>query len=390
MHNLSLALAVLTVTPAQHQHARYNQPRLDIHSPPYCTCLTLSNAFFGLRNHLGVLLVAREWLAIGIRRQSCDLISRAFGLASKAQIPLGTLVDAQGDGRVCGGSLAAMAPLLFSPKSTHPCNVGKPVLATEYAPAHCAAVHRTHATLNDGWVFGRFSDLGVIRNFASPAFERDFATIECMDETFRANNQHVLRRVLPPQGCVAMSHAVGSQVRGHLFPTIQQSAVCQSLSSSHSRGTRFDHSLTRCGLGLLEQFRLIEKASDNPPPASFRTTVRTQDGKTIDVDALFAMRVAEPATTRILCTLTPVGPTMDPGAVTSGTASITPAASTTVPNIDIDIPELDLGSPPGLPQYPPTIDSKDTWNFDLSAELGFDTAFLLGLGLEEWGDPKDS
>lgn len=140
------------------------------------------------------------------------LISKAFALAASAQISLDTLVDAQGNGTMAGGAFAGLAPLLFSPQHTHPCNVGPPAVATDFPLELCTAVHRNHTTLNDGWVFGRCVDLGVLRFFASPAVERDIATVEEMDTTFRDNTEQVINLILPEPERARFLHAVGSQV----------------------------------------------------------------------------------------------------------------------------------------------------------------------------------
>jgi hypothetical protein len=157
------------------------------------------------------------WLMEAIHERSCDMMVRAFTMASRCGISMDSFLDAQGTADAPAGSMASFAPLLFAPRHAQPPMITTPVDVSELSLDLCAAIGRTRATMNEGWVFVRVYSRGTVRFFFSPAFERDITSrkhAKGNEDPVRATRPGI-EFMIPPSECPKCLHAVGMQVQGH-------------------------------------------------------------------------------------------------------------------------------------------------------------------------------
>eukprot|EP00038_Savillea_parva_P013979 m.9753 g.9753 ORF g.9753 m.9753 type:complete len:533 (-) comp2671_c0_seq2:285-1883(-) len=366
--------------------------------------------------HAGLLQLAQSWISIGSSRRSCELISKAFALAARGNISLDDLLDAQGDGVTPGGSFTFLAPILFSPKDKHRSIIGPPLSATDFPADVCRMVGSSHQDMISGkgkWTHCRMFDMGQLRFWGSPSFERDIVTTAVVNETFIKNEFPVFNLFIPEKERPRLLHAMGSQ------------------------------------------FRLYESRDKPPPPTGLRTKILRRDGREVDVDMLLTVRILSPGRSMAISTFCEVkcDPTTStdikpnprslssrktgqaqhgdggvgggglktengnastalppfPGSAAAASAAALVTTSAAPASYIEDLPPLDIGPPleggggggvmgnngdaapaavtPSLPPIPLSpVDAGATWQPDLADGVDLDLAFLLGLGMEEWGD----
>jgi hypothetical protein len=161
---------------------------------------------------------------------------QAFTFGTRCGIPMDTLLDAQGTPAAAAGSMASLAPLLFTPAHAQPIAVNTRLDASEIPPDALMAIGRTQVTINEGWVLVRVYDHGFVRFFVSPAFERDIATWEALVKTSESDdrNKPEIELVYPPSECSKVLHAYGVQVGHCSFGcTCSQCCTCSPLPTPH-------------------------------------------------------------------------------------------------------------------------------------------------------------
>jgi hypothetical protein len=163
---------------------------------------------------------------------------QAFTFGTRCGIPMDALLDAQGTPAAAAGSMASLAPLLFTPGHAQPIVIATRVDASEIPPDVCAAIGRTQVTINEGWVLVREHNHGVGRFFVSPAFERDIATWEALEKSYKGDNPNhpELELVFPRTECSKVLHAFGAQVGHSSFgSTCSQCCTCSPVPTPHFR-----------------------------------------------------------------------------------------------------------------------------------------------------------
>jgi hypothetical protein len=178
------------------------------------------------------------WLMKAIRQRSCAKMMQAFTFGTRCGIPMDALLDAQGTPAAAAGSMASLAPLLFTPGHAQPIAVDTRLDASEVPLDALMAIGRTQVTINEGWVLVREHNHGVGRFFASPAFERDIATWEALVKGYNSEdpNHPELELVFPRTECSKVLHAYGVQVGHSSFGcTCSQCCTCSPLPTPHFR-----------------------------------------------------------------------------------------------------------------------------------------------------------
>jgi hypothetical protein len=168
----------------------------------------------------------------GIRKRSCAIVSQAFAFGARCGIPMDALLDAQGTPAAAAGSMASLAPLLFTPGHAQPL-----VDVSEIPPDVCAAVGRTQATITEGWVLVRVYTHGVCRFFVSPALERDIATWEAVVKSFECDdpNEPEIELLIPRSECskkksAARVRRVKKQTKKTTAPAVAPTSTCPRLT----------------------------------------------------------------------------------------------------------------------------------------------------------------
>lgn len=191
--------------------------------------------------HFALTALCRSQFMLAIRKRSCEIMMQAFTIATRCKIPLDTVLDAQGTPVAVGGSIASLAPLLFTPGHLHPVEIETPFDASEIPHDICAAIGRTQSTITDGWVLVRVYSRGRVRFFTSPAFERDIVTWDVFKENNKRDDpgRPSIELIIPPAECPKVLHMIGMQVGTRM------AELFASLASPCSLSHSLTHALSR-------------------------------------------------------------------------------------------------------------------------------------------------
>lgn len=153
----------------------------------------------------------RTFFAVATRRRSCQLMQQAFALADRFGISMDVLLDSHGTEQQPVSGLAFLGPLLFTPKEAQPTSLGPRITVAEVPEDLCLAHGMTPSTVAEGYALGcTINNKGICSFYLSPAFERDVAGWDTLQDAFRKSKFDLLT---PPSHQARLLYTLGTQVR---------------------------------------------------------------------------------------------------------------------------------------------------------------------------------
>lgn len=153
-------------------------------------CKSITNGL--TKDHFGVNVLLRQWVALAFTRRSFSLLARASFIAAKMQIPMDDILSNQSPFAAATDSepMEQIARDLLLPKSER-VTIGYPVDLQEVPWDLFQAVQIDPRQPEEGvrnrWINIRWTCQGITRYWCSPLFSRDFATVEEVGEVYAAN-----------------------------------------------------------------------------------------------------------------------------------------------------------------------------------------------------------
>lgn len=153
-------------------------------------CKSITNGL--TKDHFGVNVLLRQWIALAFTRRSFSLLARASFIAAKMQISMDDILSNQSPFAAAtdSDSMEHVARDLLLPKSER-VTLGYPIDLQEIPWDLFEAVQidprRPEEGVSNRWITIRWTCQGISRFWCSPLFSRDFATVEECGEVYAAN-----------------------------------------------------------------------------------------------------------------------------------------------------------------------------------------------------------
>lgn len=152
-------------------------------------------------NHFGLHHLIRQWVSLSFTRRSYQLLSRAAFVATRCGISMDDILS----NRSPFAAMTNSQPMDFVPACIllpmEEQNVLGPPLQLQEMPWDFLQAMRIDPRLDETtrnrWIFIRLTTYGKARFYASPAFQRDFATLDEISSTWIANKQEITDLFLP-------------------------------------------------------------------------------------------------------------------------------------------------------------------------------------------------
>jgi putative Ca2+/H+ antiporter (TMEM165/GDT1 family) len=154
-------------------------------------CKSITNGLS--KEHFGLNVLIREWVALAFSRRSFSLLARASFIAAKMKIPMDDILSNQSKFAAATDSepMEFLARDLLLPKNER-VTLGYPIELQEVPWDLFEAIQidpkRPEESVRNRWIAIRWTCQGISRFWSSPLFSRDFATVEEVGEVFAANN----------------------------------------------------------------------------------------------------------------------------------------------------------------------------------------------------------
>eukprot|EP00038_Savillea_parva_P001441 m.103982 g.103982 ORF g.103982 m.103982 type:complete len:488 (+) comp10504_c1_seq2:1102-2565(+) len=139
--------------------------------------------------HKGLMFIVREWLAVGARRRSCEIVAKAFSLAAQSNLSMDEVLLAGDPNHAQPHVTSFLCPLMFSPYRSQAAqldSVGPRVQAHEI-PLDMLSELRI-SSFEDGWNIVHISQRGCKRFGLSDAFAKNVGTWDSLAEAYRRSN----------------------------------------------------------------------------------------------------------------------------------------------------------------------------------------------------------
>ena len=165
-------------------------------------CKSISNGL--TKDHFGVNVLIRQWVALAFSRRSFSLLARASFIAAKMKIPMDDILSNQSQFAATTDSepMEQVARDLLLPKSER-VTIGYPIDLQEVPWDLFQAVQidprQPEESIRNRWINIRWTCQGITRYWCSPLFARDFATVDEIGEVYAANKDKEVVDLFFPQ-----------------------------------------------------------------------------------------------------------------------------------------------------------------------------------------------
>lgn len=201
-------------------------------------------------NHYGLRYLARSWVAIAMRRRNFGLLARAGMIADRSGISMDQILCESHQQR--GMDFLYSILLVPGPQQVV---LGNRLSWREIPPTLLAATGCVGATddlrdqvVSERWIWIREIRQGISRYLATPAFERDIAEWQLMQDTYQANKESVVELFLSPSEVSKHTKALAHQVSLHATPDLplQSSRMRCKVKVKLSRASATNDSTIEC------------------------------------------------------------------------------------------------------------------------------------------------
>jgi hypothetical protein len=154
-------------------------------------CKSITNGLS--KEHFGLNVLVRQWVALALTRRSFSLLARASFVAAKMKIPMDDILSNQSPFAAATDSepMEQIARDLLLPKSER-VTLGYPIELQEVPWDLFQAVQidprQPEEGIRNRWISIRWTCQGITRYWCSPLFSRDFANVDEIGEVYAAND----------------------------------------------------------------------------------------------------------------------------------------------------------------------------------------------------------
>lgn len=173
-------------------------------------------------NHYGLQYLVRSWVSLAMRRRNFGLLARAGMIADRSGIAMDQILCEYGNRR----GMDFLYSLLLTPASQQVV-LGNRLSWTEIPHALLVATGCLGATdgltdpvVADRWIWIREIRQGVSRYLVTPAFERDIADWNLIQQTYQENKKSVVELFLSPADISKHTKALAHQISLHATPDL--------------------------------------------------------------------------------------------------------------------------------------------------------------------------
>jgi Fungal Zn(2)-Cys(6) binuclear cluster domain len=173
-------------------------------------------------NHYGLQYLVRSWVALALRRRNFGLLARAGMIADRSGISMDQIFCENGNQR----GMDFLYSLLLTPAPNQQV-LGNRLSWSEIPHGMLVATGCVGATdrLNDPivadrWIWIREIRHGVSRYLVTPAFDRDIADWNLIQQTYRENDKSVVELFLNPTEIGKHTKAFAHQISLHATPDL--------------------------------------------------------------------------------------------------------------------------------------------------------------------------
>lgn len=173
-------------------------------------------------NHYGLQYLIRCWVALAMRRRNFGLLSRAGMIADRSGIGMDQIFCENGNQR----GMDFLYSLLLTPAPNQQV-LGNRLSWTEIPHSMLVATGCVGATdalndpvVGDRWIWVREIRNGISRYLVTPAFDRDVAEWNLIQQTYRENKKSVVELFLNPTEIGKHTKAFAHQISLHATPDL--------------------------------------------------------------------------------------------------------------------------------------------------------------------------
>jgi len=191
-------------------------------------------------NHYGLQYLVRSWVSLALRRRNFGLLARAGMIADRSGISMDQILCENGNLR----GMDFLYSLLLTP-ATQQVVLGNRLSWSEIPQSLLMATGCMGATdgladpvVADRWIWIREIRQGISRYLVTPAFERDVAGWDLIQQTYQENKKSVVELFLAPSDISKHTKALAHQISLHATPDLppKSSRMKSKLKLKNTKG----------------------------------------------------------------------------------------------------------------------------------------------------------